>query len=205
MRHDYDPFDEFLLHCSSEQEEAGRLPRTPEAWQPLICPDCQEEIKAHFRFCSNCGAAVTQPDGEGNPYDLPRRERGRLFEVTLVGISQDVISNGESRDDEDDEGDTETRLTVAHLRIRNRTSERLCLSLTFAPSVLIDLTSQQHLPVLREEGDLDSMFDGWFYLYPGTWVEGTLVFPDPGVPLQQIYISCQPQDREEDLFHFPLR
>jgi len=204
MNREHDAFDEFLLHCSSEMEQAGRLPRTPEPWMPVHCAECNEELKAHYRYCSNCGASVALPGGDDNPYQLPRREVGRAFEVTLLGISQDVSSSSEAQDD-DDLGGEDLKLTVIRLRIRNRTRERLCFSLTFAPSALIDATGRQHLPIVREEGDPDGMFDGWLYLYPETWVEGTLVFSEAGVPLQQIYISCQPQDREEDLFQFPLR
>ncbi|MEO7993947.1 MAG: zinc ribbon domain-containing protein [bacterium] len=200
-----DPFDEFLLHCASDMEPLGRLPRTPESLQPLLCAECQETLQHNHRYCPNCGTAVQVPTSEENPYGLPRQERGRLFEVTVLGISPDVSNSGESHEVPDEEPEDSGRWTEVRLRLANRTGERLCVSLTFAQSALVDTTGRQSCPLPRDDGDADGLFDDWFYLYPHAWVEGTLLFPETGAPVVHLYVSCQPQDRDEELFHFTLR
>ena len=202
-----DPFDEFLRHCTSDMEPLGRLPRTPESLQPIHCADCGEELAPHNRYCSNCGGPVMLPERDENPYELPRREIGTCFEVTILGINQDVTHSGEARNEFDPDSEAEgMRWTEVRLRIANRSGERLCLSLTFAQSALIDGTGRQYLAMgPDDEEESEGTLDGWFYLYPKAWVEGTLLFPEVPAQLAHCYLSCQPQDREEELFHFTLR
>lgn len=209
MTPDRDHFDEFLIHCASDMEPTGALPPSPEHWQPLHCEQCGTELKAASRYCMNCGTPVFLDDGDENLYGVPLKETRQLFEVTLVGISLDVTDSGSEGEEEPwaDSGDEEAEAapaTLVRLRIQNRTAQRLCLSLTFGGSALIDRAGQQYLPEMRAEDDPDGWSDGWFYLYPGSWVEGTLRFAVPPGELAHLYVSCQPQDREEELFHFPL-
>ncbi|HYE79669.1 MAG TPA: hypothetical protein VEI97_16910 [bacterium] len=202
-----DQFDELLLHCTSDPEALDRAPRTP-AEAARICRNCGEDLKHNFRFCSNCSLPTFDLDEEENPYSLPIRQRGQHFEVTILGIEQDV-TDGEAQASDLSDGDDHSprRGTEVRLRITNLGEERLCVSLTFAQSALVDITGRQYFPQPRDRDDHESgaNLDRWFYLYPRAHVEGTLHFPDIPAALWHCYLSAQPQDREEDLFHFTLR
>ena len=217
-----DQFDDFLLHCASDFEVHDRLPKTPETFEPVHCSECGTEVLAAFRFCSNCGVPNRANDNASSLYRLPVRQIGQLFEVTITAITHDSNTGEESlgKDstsefeqsyrhsdavDEEDENEAEVPAIEVGLRITNRTDHRIAVSLTFAQSVLVDATGRQLLPLEREENDPDGFLERWFYLYPKAFVDGSLLFPEATSFIRQCYISCQPQDREEELFQFVLR
>ncbi len=189
-----DPFDLFLERCAKEQNAAAELGR--EGAKEIaedICPKCHEDVEPGSRYCGQCGAVQSIPDGVEGTFK-PRTIIKRSLGVTLVAIERDCQIGGRS-------------YTRAYLKIRNLTGRRAHISLTYVDSVLIDLSGRQLSPLELDEipDDVnDPVFPTWFYIYPDAFREGVLLFRESQLPLQKAIICAMHQENEDEVFVFDL-
>lgn len=189
-----DPFDLFLERCIKEIDEADSAngKGTKEIAEE-ICHHCLNPVLPGSRYCSLCGSFQEVPQGVSSTFK-PRTLIKRRLAISLISVERNYEIGGQS-------------YTRVHLKIRNLSSSRAHISLTYVDSVLIDLTGRQFSSVESDEfpeGVNEPVFPTWFYIYPEAYRDGVLLFRESPVPLQKAIICTMHQENEDELFVFDL-
>jgi hypothetical protein len=190
-----DPFDELLMRCledgqaqTSDKKTAGEL----KTGSLVNCLTCNEVILMNYRYCPNCGEPTVDLSGDSKTGFNPLIMKKKLFRVTISDLDRDFCFNGQY-------------FTRLNLKIENLTEDRLHVSLTFVDSVIISINGRQYSPLDSEDVDIPKMFESWFYIYPHAHRDGIMIFPEIPERIKSVYISCNPQNaEEEELFHFVI-
>lgn len=189
-----DPYDLFLERVAREIDLAAEFGKDgAREISQEICPKCFSQVPNGSRYCAQCGAFQSIPEGVSGTFKAKTIIKRHLA-VTLLGIESGV----------EIEGRTYVR---AHLKIRNLSPRRVHISLTYVDSVLIDLTGRQFSPVEADEFSEDPgepLLPTWFYIYPDAYREGVLLFRESPVPLQRAIFCAMHQENEDEMFVFDL-
>jgi hypothetical protein len=189
-----DPYEQFLESCLKESSPPGGT--NADGAREIaedICPSCLERVVPGSRFCACCGKMQSVPEGVTGTFK-PRTLIKQRLAITIVAIERNCEIAGRIY----------TRL---HLKVRNLSSIRAHLSLTYVDSVLIDLTGRQFSPVEADElpdGNGEPVFPTWFYVYPEAFRDGVLLYRESPVPLQRAIVCAMHQENEDELFVFDL-
>jgi hypothetical protein len=158
-----------------------------------ICSNCMCRVPSGSRHCPSCGAFRIVPEGKNDTFK-PKTIFRTNVAVTLLGVDTGVEIEGRN-------------YIRIHLKIRNLTRKRVHVSLTYADSVLIDVTGRQYSTVESDEfveDPKEPVFPTWFYIYPDAFKDGVLLYRESSLPFDRAIICAMFQENEDEIFVFEL-